>query len=229
MEQDPVYLSRFNEFRKTRLINNHRAALARSMEPGEDALRSYFDAHRSEITEPEVRKVQMVVVATREEAQDIKAQIEAGKLTLYQAAAERSIAPGAKQNLGEIGWVARGTAFPELDQVLFSLAPGETGGPVQSPAGWHLVSVLDVRDAQYESLDDQETRKLTRRKLIHDRLDDYVVKLRTDAFPVKVREDVIIRLAQQEADLVARLSKQAEDPSSVTNKRLEEMKALMKR
>ncbi len=63
---------------------------------------------------------------------------------MFQVAADYSIAPGAKQQLGEIGWVAQGRAQPALDTVIFELEPGEIGGPVESTEGWHLFKVLDV-------------------------------------------------------------------------------------
>ena len=61
LEQDPAYLARVKEYRKTRLINLHRAALVKTMEPSDEELRADFEANRAAITIPEFRKVQMVV------------------------------------------------------------------------------------------------------------------------------------------------------------------------
>ncbi|MCP4811703.1 MAG: hypothetical protein GY888_04270, partial [Planctomycetaceae bacterium] len=83
-------------------------------------------------------------------------------ITIYQAARDHSIDPNARQTLGEMGWVSQGTGFPELDKLTFSLEPETLGGPVESPAGWHLVTVLDLRDALFEDMVDQETWKTTR-------------------------------------------------------------------
>jgi hypothetical protein len=127
IEQDPVYQARFKEFRKTSLINLHRAALVKTMEPSDEELRAYYEANRARITIPEFRKVQMVVLKTEDEAREIKRKIDAGEMTLYQAAADHSIAPGAKENLGEIGWVEKGKALPGLNDVVFALGPGELG------------------------------------------------------------------------------------------------------
>ncbi|MGB5298285.1 MAG: peptidylprolyl isomerase, partial [Thiogranum sp.] len=145
----------------------------------------------------------------------------------YQAAADYSIAPGAKQQLGEIGWVAEGRAQPALNEVIFKLGPGELGGPVESTEGWHLVTVLDVADAKFDNFEDQATRKLTRRRYIHDQLNSYVMDLRKNAFTVEVYEDNMVRLAQQEADMVARLTEQAAQPGSKTEQRVEELKKMI--
>ena len=227
LESDPAYQKRVDEYRKTRLINLHRSRLASGMEPGEKELEAYFEANRAEISIPEFRKVQMVMVKTEEEARSLKAEIEAGDLTMYQAASEHSVAPDAKQNLGELGWIAQGKTKPQLDQVIFALQPDEIGGPVEAGGLWHLMTVQDVRDAQYADLDEPATRKQVRRRYIHEKLNDYVVELRKNEFPVQVYEDVLIRLAQQEADMVKTLSAQSREPGSVTQERIREMQKLL--
>ena len=228
LEQDPAYQARVKEYRKTRLINLHRAALVKTMEPSDEELRAYFEANRARITIPEFRKVQMVVLKTEDEAKDIKNKIESGEITMYQAAADYSTAPGAKENLGEIGWVEKGKALPGLNDVVFALGPGEVGGPVQVGDVWHLVMVQDVRAPQYTDFEDEKTRKLTRRQYLHEKLDEYTVKLREKEFEVKVDQDKLIRLAQQEADMVKQLAEKAQQPGSETEKRIGEFQKLLK-
>jgi parvulin-like peptidyl-prolyl isomerase len=169
----------------------------------------------------------MVMLNTEREAQVLKEQIEAGEMTLYQAASGQSVAPDAKQNLGEIGWIGKGKTKPQLDEVIFALQPAEIGGPVEAGGLWHLVSVQDIRDAQYSDLAEEATRKFVQRRYIHEQLDDYVVALRKNDFPVQVYEDELIRLAQQEVEMVKTLAAQSENPSSVTRKRIQEMQKLI--
>ena len=227
LDKDPLYRARFNEYQKTRLVNLHRAKLAREVEPSEDQLQAYYDENRGSIMQVEMRKIQDVVVKTREEAEALKAKIESGELTMFQAAADYSIAPGAKQQLGEVGWVAEGRAQPAMNEVIFELGPGELGGPVESTEGWHLVKVLDVSDAEFDNFEDKETQKLARRRYIHDQLNTHVQDLRKNDFTVEVYEENLVRLAQQEADMVARLTEQAAQPGSRTEQRVEELKKLM--
>ena len=227
LEQDPVYQARLREFQKTRLVNLHRANLARERAPSEAQLKAYYEANRNAIMQVEMRKTQEVLLKTREEAEALKAKIEAGELTMFQAAAEYSIAPGAKQQLGEVGWVAEGRAQPALNEVIFKLGPGEIGGPVESTEGWHLVTVTDIRDAKFDTFEDEATRKRARRRYIHEQLDAYVRDLRKNAFTVEVDEANLVRLAQQEADMVARLTEQAAKPGSRTEQRVEELKQLI--
>jgi hypothetical protein len=227
LEQDAIYQSRLNEYQKTRLVNMHRARLAQTMEPTEEQLKAYYEENRNSIMQVEMRKLQEVLLESQDQAEQMKAKILAGELTMFQVAANHSIAPGAKQQLGEVGWVAQGRAQPALDEIIFKLEPGEIGGPVESSEGWHLFKVLDVTDAKFDAINDKETRKLTRRRYIHEKLDDYVMALRKDTFSVQVYENNMVRLAQKEADMIARLMEQSAVPGSRTEQRVEELNKLI--
>jgi len=99
-----------------------------------------------------------------------------------------------------MGWVSEGSGFPELDKETFMLEAGEIGGPVKSPAGWHLVRVLDKRDALHMDVNDEATYKIARRMLLEDKLNSYIISLRKDQYPVDVDDDMFSKLAQQEVD-----------------------------
>jgi parvulin-like peptidyl-prolyl isomerase len=227
LEKDALYQSRLKEFQKTRLVNLHRANLARQMEPSDEQLKEYYEANRMSIMQVEMRKLQEALLETREQAEMLKGKVEAGELTMFQVAADHSIAPGAKQSLGEVGWIAKGRAQPALDKVIFELEPGEIGGPVESTEGWHLFKVLDVADEKFGSLKENETRKLARRRYIHDKLNEYVADLRKNDFTVEVYEQNLVRLGQKEVDMIARLTEEASKPGSKTEQRIEELNKLI--
>ena len=228
LEDDPLYQRRYNEFRKSRLINTHRDQLLQELEPDEETLQAYYEENKARFVLPETRKLQMVVVKTEQEASDLKSKIEAGKLTMYQAARDHSTAANAGQNLGEVGWVNQGDLAPELDEMVFLLQPAEIGGPVESPAGWHLVLVQDVKDAEYTDFGDKGTHKRVRRSYLSDKLDAYTVDLRKNEFTVEVYQDNLIRLAQLEADMIGSLTEKAQQPGSVTEERIKELRQYLK-
>jgi len=228
LDQDPLYQRRLNEYGKTLLTNLHREELTQAREPSAEVLKAYYEQHRAQIMVPEARKLQMVVVKTQAQAEQLKGEIEAGKLTLYQAARDHSIAAKAKQDLGEVGWVNQGELAPALNQLVFGLAPDQLGGPVESPAGWHLVKVLDMSDAKYADFSDAATQKATRRLYLHEQLDRYTADLREHRFPVQVYQDKLVKLEQAEADMVKALAAKAQEPGSVTQKRIEELNKLAK-
>lgn len=223
LEQDPDFARRTDEYRKTQLINIHRDGLIHGWLPSDDESAQYYLDHQESIAIPEARKVQMVVLGSKEEAEKIKAEIDSGKLTLFQAAQQYSIDPNAKRTLGDMGWVSHGTGFKALDDFTFGLEPEVVGGPVESPAGWHLVKVLEVTDAQYQNIDDAETRRRTLRAYMNEKLNDYVVGLRKDRFKVVVYDDELTRQFQKEADFIAELNRKAVEEGSLTGQRQQEL------
>lgn len=224
LENDPVYLARVGEFRKTRLVNLHRTDLVGQMEPSDDALRNYYDKHKASIEFRERRKIQMVVLETKEQAAEVKAMIDNGEITLYEAARDYSIHPAAKQNLGDFGWVSQGTGFPELNEVTFALGPDELGGPVESPAGWHLVKVVDMQEAHFTDIEDEATRKATRRLYLKEKLNDYVVGLRKGEFSVVVYDENLNRLFREEAQWIAAKTREMEANPERAQQLLDEMR-----
>jgi len=223
MDKDSEFVKRTAEYRKTHLINVHRNNLISKWQPSDDELKTTFVENMDKISIPETRKVQMVVVKTREEAESVKAEIDSGKITMFQAAQQYSIDPNAKSTLGEMGWVSQGTGFKELDDFTFNLEPEVLSNPVESPAGWHLVKVLDVKDAQLQNFDDPQVRNLTLRLYMHKKINDYVIDLRKNHFEVAVYEDELKRNFQNEADFVAMLAVKAKEQGSVTEQRLKDM------
>ena len=223
MDKDPEFIQRTAEYRKTHLINVHRNNLVNKWKPSEDELKTFFVDNMDKISVPEARKVQMVVVKTKEEADTIKAEIDSGKITMFQAAQQYSIDPNAKRTLGEMGWVSQGTGFDELDDFTFNLEPDVVSDPVESPTGWHLVKVLDVNDAQYQNFDDPQVSRLTLRLYMKKKFNDYVIDLRKNQFEVAVYQDELNRQFQKEADYIAALNVKAKEKGSITEQRMEDM------
>ena len=228
LDQDPIYQRRMAELHKTRLLNLHREKLVQGMEPAEDDLRAYYEANRDQIQLKEQRRIQMVVLPTKAQAEDIKTKIESGEITIFQAAVDHSIDPNAKRTLGDFGWVTKGTGFPKLDELTFALEPDALGGPVESPAGWHLVKVTDVRDAHYTDFEEEDTRTLTRRRLLKEKMDQYVVDLRKYGdYPVTVYEDNMTRLFKEEAQWIAAKTKDMAAHPDRAEKILNEMREIV--
>ena len=220
LDRDPDYLAQVNEYKKVHLIMAYKAKLLPEMEPTDREIRDYFVNNKNKIQVPESRKIQMVVLKTREEAKNIKAQIESGKITIFEAATKYSIDPNAKLTLGEFGWVAKGTGFPALDRLTFSLKQDELGGPVESPAGWHLVKVLEMRNARLQNIDDKDTRQATRNMLLRERRDQYVTDLRKkNVFPVEVYTEKFQQIVRQEEEKLKADQKKSE-AAPVTSQKL---------
>jgi hypothetical protein len=223
LETDPDYIERTAEYRKARLINEHRNGLIHSWNPSEDELNAYFADNIDRFSVPEARRVQMLVVNTREEAETIRAQIDSGEMTLGQAAQQLSIDPNAKYTQGDMGWISKGAGSEGLEEMIFNMKPEVVSGPVETRAGWSLLKVLAVVDAQPESLDNPQTRERAFRAYMQDRLNDYVVDLRKNHHEVIVYNDELQRQFQREADFIAELNRKEQQQNPGSTQPLEEL------
>ena len=55
---------------------------------------------------------------------------------------------GSASNGGNLGWMGPGDLVPEFDQAMNRLQIGEVSNPVKTEFGWHLIQVLERREAQ---------------------------------------------------------------------------------
>lgn len=133
--------------------------------------RQYFEDHKGEFERPERVKVRRIFLGAGEASAE-RATVRARLETLAEEAdlgAEfaglakaHSEGPDAEGG-GLVGWVARGDLVPELDEVVFSLSPGELSEVVETQWGFHLLLVDEHQEAGLASFD--EARPGIERKL----------------------------------------------------------------
>ncbi|HSN55298.1 MAG TPA: peptidyl-prolyl cis-trans isomerase [Candidatus Sulfomarinibacteraceae bacterium] len=135
------------------------AVLAEVGPPTEDEVGVYFSLHGDRYTSPESRHViHALVHVPPSAAVEVWQQAEAranelargaaqGKLELVDAADELrpDLPPRYQSQVGDLGFVHRGSLLPALDEVVFDAALGSVSGPVRSIYGFHVVEVVDVR------------------------------------------------------------------------------------
>jgi peptidyl-prolyl cis-trans isomerase C len=78
-----------------------------------------------------------------------------------------------KHKGGEIGWVLPAQIAPVISNVMINLGKGKTvSAPIQTPSGWHVIKVNDVRDFKLPSFEEsraqvkQSIQNQQRQKLI---------------------------------------------------------------
>lgn len=95
-----------------------------------------------------------ILVKTKEEAQAIIKELDAGK-KFEDLANEKTTDPSGKTTGGDLGYFASGQMVPEFEKAAFALTPGTyTKEPVQSQFGFHVIKVEDKRVKQPPAYDD---------------------------------------------------------------------------
>ena len=131
---------------------------ASSVQINEKEIEDYYQVNRdSKFHKPKQAKLRYVLIrvapdadakqteAVRARADRILAEARAGK-DFAQLAKKESDDPTASKG-GEVGWVVQGQLPPELDKVVFSLNKGAISDLIQTPAGWQIVKVEDIKNA----------------------------------------------------------------------------------
>jgi foldase protein PrsA len=57
-------------------------------------------------------------------------------------------------NGGDLGWIESGTLEPALEQAVFALQPGQVSGVIKASDGFHVVKVLERREASMPAFSD---------------------------------------------------------------------------
>jgi peptidyl-prolyl cis-trans isomerase C len=93
-------------------------------------------------TELEHVHVGQILVDSRQRADELRALLEAGA-DFGQLAVEYSQDPSTRVNGGDLGWVPRGVLnYPAIEEVAFTLPPGQISEVIETELGYHLIEVL---------------------------------------------------------------------------------------
>jgi parvulin-like peptidyl-prolyl isomerase len=103
----------------------------------------------------------------------------------------------AKERGGDLGTVVKGELLPALDAAVFSDPPVELPPPVILPTSIHLLRVEERKPAGFKPFNDvkEQIKKKINDELYDKRLNEYVVKLRREAF-VKIYDTELAKLEE---------------------------------
>jgi peptidyl-prolyl cis-trans isomerase C len=97
-------------------------------------------------------RVLQVVVATRDEAGQVREKLRRDPASFAEVARRSSIAPEGKAG-GDLGWIGRGAGFPEVFDACFAMPLNVVSEVTPSPYGFHLFKVVDRKAASRRTLD----------------------------------------------------------------------------
>ena len=143
----PTYFARYQE------VVESDTALIRSVARARVLWAKLDDALGEVPTMQEQVRARHILVADEAAAQAVVERLAAGE-DFAALATELSTDNSTKEAGGDLGFFPRGIMVPEFEAMAFSLSVGETGPPVQTQFGYHLIRV-EEREAQREIPDYQ--------------------------------------------------------------------------
>ena len=159
-----------------------------------DQIHDFYEQNREQFKRPaEVRASHILIRAgkdasaadrekARQTAADVLAQAKGGA-DFAELARKFSQDPASAKKGGDLGFFAHGTMEPTFERAAFALKRGAISDLVQTPYGFHIITVTDTRPAGYAALNEvqDDITALLRDEEKRQRQDQFVAALRKQA------------------------------------------------
>ncbi len=152
LEQAGTTIAKVKEDLAEEIVRERLVTDSKGLKIGEAELKTAFEANKDKLGKPEAAHLRHILVKTEAEANELVAKIKGGA-DFQNLAREKSQAASGKATGGDYGFVSRGMLPPEIDEVAFSLKPGEIK-VIAGPRGSHILQVLEKRAPKTASFDE---------------------------------------------------------------------------
>ncbi|MCH9639514.1 MAG: peptidylprolyl isomerase, partial [Betaproteobacteria bacterium] len=131
----------------------------------EEAIISYFDEHQAEFSQPEERQASHILIsvaadapdeekqAARNKAEDVLEKVLHDPEQFVDLAKEFSDDPGSALQGGDLGFFGRGVMVKAFEDEIFQMQPDEIRGVVETDFGFHIIKLVDIKDARTPDLE----------------------------------------------------------------------------
>ncbi len=151
----------------------------------------YYEKNREKFRKDEKYEIRHILIKAgdnvsfeliRLEAQEIYDDLISGA-DFAETAREYSEGPNSEKG-GYMGFVKKGEMLKELDEALSELSIGKISRPIKSEVGYHILKLEDMSHEGYYSLEEVTlpVRRLLFQKKFKERIEEWISKLRADAY-----------------------------------------------
>jgi len=148
----------------------------------EDQIKAEYDKMKKEI------HARHILLEDEETANKVIAELKDGG-DFAKLAKEYSTEEVAQDTGGDLGWFGQGKMIPEFEEVAFSLKEKVISEPVKTSFGYHVIEVLESRDAEIEGTLEELSPKIEegiKATLFEDKLTELLknadVKIKDESF-----------------------------------------------
>jgi len=108
--------------------------------------KAYYDEHKEEFRKKETIGIRQIIVATEEEAKEIRQELEKGA-DFAKLANEKSIDQSMANQGNTISYFERGKMPGQFEEACFILKAGEISDPVKTRFGYHVIKLENRQEA----------------------------------------------------------------------------------
>jgi peptidyl-prolyl cis-trans isomerase C len=171
LDKDPDVATRIALLRTQILADAAAQKYVKKNEPSDQELHAAYDA----ATDKTEYHALHILVPTKEKADQLVKKIKAG--AKFEDVAKAESTDNSKANGGDLGWFTTARMVKPFGDAVKVLKKGEiTTDPVQTQYGWHVIKLLDTRDAPFDQIKGQLTNGIMQKKF-----QDYIENLKKTA------------------------------------------------
>ena len=149
-------------------------------------MKKYYDKNKADFKEV---RASHILVKTEEEAKEIKKKLDQGG-DFAALAKEKSTDPGSAPRGGDLGFFTKDRMVKAFADAAFSMKVNEISKPVKSPFGYHIIKVVETKDAKkFEELTPPQLQNL-RGTMINHEIDQLKEKAK-----VKINKDRLQKIS----------------------------------
>jgi peptidyl-prolyl cis-trans isomerase C len=153
-------------------------------------MKKYYNKNKADFKEV---RASHILVKSEEEAKEIKKKLDEGG-DFAELAKEKSTDPGSAPRGGDLGFFTKDRMVKAFSDAAFSLKVNEVSKPVQSPFGFHLIKVVEAKDAKnFEELSPAQLQNI-RGSMINHEIDQLKEKAK-----IKINKNRLMQISSAPA------------------------------
>jgi parvulin-like peptidyl-prolyl isomerase len=154
-DQDPAVIARLVRARETALTEAYLETFTQPSAdyPGDAEIQAAYTAAKDTLLIPKTYRLAQIFVKDEAKLKAVTQQLNAKGADFAAIATAQSEEAKSAANRGEIGWLAEAQIQPEIKDRVLKLAVGGVSAPIKLNDGYHLLKLLDTREAATATLD----------------------------------------------------------------------------
>jgi parvulin-like peptidyl-prolyl isomerase len=212
-DQESAVAAQIQRARDNTIVETYLQSVSKPLDtyPTDAEVQSAYESRKTQLLVPKQFRLAQIFIAlpkTADKSTTEKAQskLEAVKKSLHQSGADfaaiakaNSEEPESASRGGEIGWLAENQVQPEVRPQVTSLSKNATSEPIRLEDGWHILKVLEIKEAYTPTLDEVRSQLVQqlRNEKTRSNSQAYLAKLLQQS-PVAINELALSKLLKAE-------------------------------
>jgi translation initiation factor 2 beta subunit (eIF-2beta)/eIF-5 len=212
-DQESAVAAQIQRARDNTIVETYLQSVSKPADtyPTDAEVQSAYESRKTQLLVPKQFRLAQIFIAlpkTADKSTTEKAQskLEAVKKSLHQSGADfaaiakaNSEEPESASRGGEIGWLAENQVQPEVRPQVTSLSKNATSEPIRLEDGWHILKVLEIKEAYTPTLDEVRSQLVQqlRNEKTRSNSQAYLAKLLQQS-PVAINELALSKLLKAE-------------------------------